>query len=66
MQIKSPVKWQQIIENMIKDGFTDFIELGPGKTLSKLISKISKNVNVYSVEDTETLNKTLAEVKANA
>lgn len=66
MQIKSPVKWQQIIENMIRDGFTDFIELGPGKTLSKLISKISKDVNVYSVEDTETLNKTLAEVKANA
>lgn len=66
MQIKSPVKWQQIIENMIRDGFTDFIELGPGKTLSKLISKISKDVNVYSVEDTETLNKTLAEVKTNA
>ena len=65
-QIKSPVKWQQIIENMISDGFTDFVELGPGKTLCRLISKISKDVRVHSVENEETLNKTLSEVKGDA
>ncbi len=62
-QMKSPVKWQETVENMIKDGFTEFIEAGPGKTLCGLIKKISKEVNVYSVENRETLEKTLEELK---
>ena len=66
MQMKSPVKWQETIENMIADGFTDFIEVGPGKTLCGLIKKISKEVNVYSVENEETLNETVQAVKNNA
>ena len=66
MQMQSPVKWQETIENMIKDGFTDFIEVGPGKTLSGLIKKISKEVKVYSVENEETLIQTAEAVKNNA
>ena len=66
MQMKSPVKWQKTIENMISDGFTDFIEVGAGKTLSGLIKKISKEVNVYSVEDADSLNATVQAVKENA
>lgn len=65
-QMKSPVKWLETIENMIKDGFTDFIEVGAGKTLCGLIKKISKDVNVYSVENEETLNETIEAVKNNA
>ena len=65
-QMISPVKWQETIENMIKDGYTDFIEVGPGKTLCGLIKKISKEVRVYSVEDEESLNKTVEELKENA
>lgn len=61
-QMKSPVRWQETIENMIKDGFTDFIEVGAGKTLSGLIKKISKDVNVYSVEDKETLEETVSKL----
>ena len=57
MQMKNPVRWQETIENMIKDGYTDFIEVGAGKTLSGLIKKISKDVNVYSVEDEKTLEE---------
>ena len=45
---------------MIKDGYTDFIEVGAGKTLSGLIKKISKEVRVFSVEDKDSLEKTLA------
>ena len=66
MQMQSPVKWQETIENMIAEGFTDFIEVGPGKTLSGLIKKISKEVNVYSVENAETLAETVEAVKNNA
>ena len=58
-QMKSPVKWQETVENMIKDGFTDFIEVGPGKTLCGLIKKISREVRVYSVENEETLMETV-------
>lgn len=65
-QMKSPVKWQEIIENMIADGFTEFIEVGPGKTLCGLIKKISKEVNVYFVENEETLKETAEAVKNNA
>lgn len=65
-QMKSPVKWQETIENMIADGFTDFIEVGPGKTLCGLIKKISKEVNVYSVEDEKSLEETVQAVKNNA
>lgn len=65
-QMKSPVKWQETIENMIKDGFTDFIEVGPGRTLCGLIGKITKDVNTYSVENEETLLATIQAVKENA
>ncbi len=66
MQMQSPVKWQETIENMISDGYTDFIEVGPGKTLCGLIKKISKDVNVYSVENAETLAQVVQAVKNNA
>lgn len=65
-QIKSPVQWQKTIENMIAGGFTDFIEVGAGKTLCGLIKKISGDVRVYSVETAETLNETVRLVKENA
>ena len=54
-QVNHPVLWKKTIENMIRDGFDTFIEVGVGKTLSGLISKISKEVKVYRVEDNETL-----------
>ncbi len=60
MQMKSPVRWQETVENMISDGYTDFIEVGAGKTLSGLIKKISRDVRVFSVEDSETLDKTIS------
>ena len=43
-QLTSPVKWTQSVENMIADGATEFIELGPGKVLQGLVSKINKEV----------------------
>lgn len=43
-QLTGPVKWTQSIQNMIKDGATTFIEVGPGKTLQGLIKKINSEV----------------------
>ena len=55
-QVNNPVRWMETIENMIEDGFDTFIETGPGKTLTGLIKKISKEVKTYNVYDIETLN----------
>lgn len=65
-QMNNSVKWKDTIEKMIADGYTDFIETGAGKTLCGLIKKISTDVNVYSVEDAESLQKTVEAVKGNA
>lgn len=43
-QLTAPVKWTQSVQNMIADGATEFIELGPGAVLQGLVKKIDKNV----------------------
>ncbi len=43
-QICNPVRWEQTIRNMIADGVDTFIEIGPGKTLTNMIKKISADV----------------------
>lgn len=63
-QMQSPVRWQEIVENMLADGYTDFIELGAGKTLCGLISKTSNEARVYAVSDMETLMQTIEKIKA--
>lgn len=47
-QLTGPVKWTQTIQNMIKDGATQFLEIGPGKTLQGLIKKIDSTVTAVS------------------
>lgn len=43
-QLTAPVKWTQSIQNMIKDGGTEFIEVGPGNVLQGLMRKIDRSV----------------------
>ncbi|MCT2563113.1 ACP S-malonyltransferase [Chryseobacterium herbae] len=47
-QLTGPVKWTQSVQNMIKDGAFNFVEVGPGKTLQGLIKKIDPSVEVAS------------------
>jgi len=47
-QLTSPVKWTQSINQMIKDGASKFIEIGPGNVLQGLIKKIDRNSEVES------------------
>ncbi|WP_029037871.1 ACP S-malonyltransferase [Salinimicrobium xinjiangense] len=49
-QLTAPVKWTQSVQNMIKDGATEFIEVGPGKVLQGLVKKIDRNAEVRSAE----------------
>lgn len=54
-QISSPVKWEELICNMIASGVDTFIEIGPGKTLTNMIKKIDGNVKAYSGLDLDTI-----------
>lgn len=49
-QLTAPVKWTQSVQQMIADGATEFIEVGPGKVLQGLVKKINKEVVVASAE----------------
>lgn len=64
-QMNNPVRWQETVENMAQDGIDCFIEVGPGKTLTNLIKKITDKT-VYSVEDAESLAEAVKAVKDNA
>tara|TARA_Y100001970_G_scaffold36919_2_gene45562 strand:- start:1718 stop:2647 length:930 start_codon:yes stop_codon:yes gene_type:complete len=48
-QIYSRVRWRESIEFMIKNGVSEFIEIGPGKVLSGLIKRISDKVSSKSI-----------------
>lgn len=48
-QLTGPVRWTQTIQAMIVDGATKFTEVGPGKVLQGLVTKISKDVQVAGV-----------------
>lgn len=47
-QLTSPVRWAQISKNMIADGATEVVEVGPGTVLQGLVRKIKRDINAYS------------------
>jgi len=56
-QIISRVRWRESVNYMIKEGVTDFIEIGPGKVLSSLVKKINKDVKILNINSIENINK---------
>lgn len=61
-QVSSSVRFQQSVERMIRDGVDTFIEIGPGKTLSSFIRKVSRDVKVCNIDKLEDLNRVLEEI----
>jgi len=49
--LTSPVRWTQIVRAMVADGFTDFVELGPGNVLQGLIKKTEATATVESFQE---------------
>ncbi len=62
-QVSSSVRWQQSVEAMIADGTDTFVEIGPGKTLSGFMKKISRDVNVMNIEKLADMEKAVEELK---
>lgn len=61
-QVTGSVRWTESVELLVELGHRTFVELGPGKVLAGLVSKISKDAVVHSVEDLESLEKAVLEL----
>ncbi|OGP67586.1 MAG: [acyl-carrier-protein] S-malonyltransferase [Deltaproteobacteria bacterium RBG_16_44_11] len=57
-QIVLPVQWRQTVEKMAAMGVREIIEIGPKRTVCGLIKRINKNIELFSVEDVDSLHKT--------
>jgi len=50
LQLTAPVKWTQSVQQMVKDGASSFVEVGPGKVLQGLVKKIHREAETSSAE----------------
>jgi len=48
LQLTAPVKWTQSVQQMVNDGATSFVEVGPGKVLQGLVKKIHREAETSS------------------
>ena len=62
-QVTAPVRWIECVEELVRQGATRLVEVGPGRVLSGLVKRIDKSVEVWNVEDPASLEKTLAALK---
>lgn len=62
-QVSSSVLWEQSVKKMIENGIDIFIEIGPGKTLSGFMRKISRDVKMFRIGTMEEMEKVITEVK---
>jgi len=58
-QVTSSVRWEESMRYLIGQGFTRFIELGPGRALSGFLKRIDKTAQVLNVEDLASLETTV-------
>ena len=58
LQVMSSVLWEQSIRKLIEAGVQNFVEIGPGKTLSGFVKKIDRGLGIYNVEDMASLEAT--------
>jgi [acyl-carrier-protein] S-malonyltransferase len=65
-QVTSPVRWEDVVRRLIKEGARTFVELGPGTVLAGLIRKIDGSVSVMSVENSQGLAVALNTLEADS
>ncbi|MHB1126014.1 MAG: ACP S-malonyltransferase [Bacillota bacterium] len=59
-QVSEPVLWEQSVRRLLADGADRFVEVGPERVLSGLIRKIDNGVSNMNIDDTGSMEKTLA------
>jgi len=65
-QVSSPVRWEEVVQRLVKEGVALFLELGPGRVLTGLIKRIAKEAIALHAEDLASLQGALNQVKALA
>jgi [acyl-carrier-protein] S-malonyltransferase len=58
-QVTLPVRWEESIRELIEQGATTFVEVGPGRVLSGLLRQIDRSVHSVNVEDVKSLHTAL-------
>jgi [acyl-carrier-protein] S-malonyltransferase len=58
-QVTSPVRWEDSMRHLLAQGFTRFVELGPGKALSGFMKRIDGNAQMLNVADVGSLEATV-------
>jgi [acyl-carrier-protein] S-malonyltransferase len=64
-QLSESVLWEDCVKTIVASGISIFVEVGPGRVLSGLIKRIDPSVKLLNVENTDTLNKSLPELRGN-
>jgi [acyl-carrier-protein] S-malonyltransferase len=64
-QVSAPVRWEQCVQELVRQGVTTFVEIGPGQVLSGLVKKIDKAARVLNVEDPASLDAAVAALKGS-
>lgn len=59
-QVTQPVRWQRCVERMMSEGVDRFVEVGPGRVLTGLTRKISREVTALSVNSAESIDHAIA------
>ena len=62
-QVTSSVRWEESMRHLLAQGFTRFIELGPGTALGGFMKRIDKSVPVLNVADVASLEATVQALK---
>ncbi len=62
-QVMSPVRWEQSVRELMAMGADTFLEMGPGKTLTGFVKKVSRQTGAYNIEDLRTFEKALGGLK---
>lgn len=52
-QVSSSVRWTQTLEKLIADGYDEFVEIGPGHTLTGFVKKIDRSLKTVNIETYE-------------
>lgn len=65
-QVTSPVRWEDVVRRLVKEGVTHFLELGPGKVLTGLIKRIVPEATALYAEDPDSLRVAVNQIKASS
>ncbi len=63
-QVSAPVRWQEVVEALVREGVDTVIEVGPGTVLTGLVKKIDKGLRVLNVEDPASLEAVVQALEA--